>query len=212
MGDKSSLRKTHDGALRVKRDGGWRERFALAVTAVVLAACGPAAPPAPPKPHVSVAYPLVKQVIDWDDFIGRFQAIQDVTVMPRVSGAITTVLFKNGQDVKAGQPLFIIDPRPFRAAYDQAVGELDQFRRTYAAQSVDAREIGADLDDGTDLVLLHARFERGDLLFEYAGDFVCVDHVFGPSFWRRGCGPTYRAVRQRCRPRDDRPSGCVRRR
>ena len=101
-----------------------------AVLALSVAACGPGAPPAPPKPHVSVAYPIVKQIIDWDDFIGRFSAIQDVTVMPRVSGAITQVLFKNGQDVKAGQPLFIIDPRPFRAAYDQAVGELDNAKAT----------------------------------------------------------------------------------
>ncbi len=74
---------------------------------------------------MSVAYPIVKKIIDWDDFIGRFEAIQNVTVMPRVSGAIVSVLFKNGQDVKAGQPLFVIDPRPFRAAYLQAVGDLD---------------------------------------------------------------------------------------
>ena len=61
---------------------------------------------------------------------GRFAAIQDVTVMPRVSGAVTEVLFRNGEDVKAGQPLFIIDPRPFRAAYDQAVGDLDNAKAT----------------------------------------------------------------------------------
>ena len=102
---------------------------AFALIALSIAACGQKAE-APPKPHVSVAYPIVKQVIDWDDFIGRFQAIQDVTVMPRVSGAITEVLFRNGQDVKAGQPLFIIDPRPFRAAYNQAVGDLDNAKAT----------------------------------------------------------------------------------
>jgi RND family efflux transporter MFP subunit len=90
-----------------------------------LASCGQTAAVAPPKPHVSVAYPIVKRVIDWDDFIGRFEAIQNVTVIPRVSGAISEVLFRNGQDVKANQPLFIIDPRPFRAAYDQAMGDLD---------------------------------------------------------------------------------------
>jgi RND family efflux transporter MFP subunit len=92
---------------------------------MALASCGPGGPPAPPKPHVSVAYPIVKRVIDWDDFIGRFEAIQNVTVIPRVSGAITQVLFRNGQDVKTGQSLFIIDPRPFQATYDQAVGDLD---------------------------------------------------------------------------------------
>ena len=98
---------------------------ALALIAATLVSCAPRAPQAAPKPHVSVAYPILKQVIDWDDFIGRFQAIQDVTVTPRVSGAIAQILFRNGQEVKASQPLFIIDPRPFRAAYDQARGDLD---------------------------------------------------------------------------------------
>jgi RND family efflux transporter MFP subunit len=102
----------------------------VSLLALSLASCGKSATEAPPKPHVSVAYPIVKQVIDWDDFIGRFQAIQDVMVMPRVSGAISEVLFKNGQDVKAGQPLFIVDPRPFRAAYDQALGDLDNAKAT----------------------------------------------------------------------------------
>jgi RND family efflux transporter MFP subunit len=91
----------------------------------------------PPKPHVSVAYPIVKRVIDWDDFIGRFQAVQDVTVTPRVSGAITEVLFRNGQDVKAGEPLFIIDPRPFRAAYLQAVADLDKAKAEQANAAAD---------------------------------------------------------------------------
>jgi RND family efflux transporter MFP subunit len=96
----------------------------------LLTACGQNANQAPPKPHVSVAYPIVKRVIDWDDFVGRFDAIQDVTVSPRVSGSIVSVLFRNGQDVKAGQPLFIIDPRPFHAAYLQALGNLDNAKAT----------------------------------------------------------------------------------
>src|SRR5215469_4995025 len=106
--------------------------FSFALSAAALAACGPAEPTAPPKPHVSVAYPIVKKVIDWDDFIGRFEAIQNVAVTPRISGAIETVLFKNGQDVKAGQPLFIIDQRPFQAAYHQAVGDLDNAKAAAA--------------------------------------------------------------------------------
>jgi RND family efflux transporter MFP subunit len=117
---------------KVVSDSAARWYFALALSSLALASCGPGAPPAPPKPHVSVAYPIVRQVIDWDDFIGRFEAIQNVTVIPRVSGAITEVRFKNGEDVKAGQPLFIIDPRPLQAAYDQAVGDLDNARASLA--------------------------------------------------------------------------------
>ena len=118
------------------------------MTAVSLLACGQT-PPAPPKPHVSVAYPIVKKIIDWDDFIGRFQAIQDVTVMPRVSGAITEVLFKNGQDVKAGQPLFIIDPRPFHALYLQSLADLANAKAT----ETNAR---ANYERGKQLVALDA--------------------------------------------------------
>jgi len=96
----------------------------LALGTMVLAACGPAGQPASAKPHVSVALPIVRDVVDWDDYTGRFEAIQDVTVSPRVSGVVTSVLFRNGQDVEAGQSLFIIDPRPFQASYLQALGDL----------------------------------------------------------------------------------------
>ena len=68
-----------------------------------------------------MANPIARDVIDWDDYVGQFEAIQDVTVTARVSGTIMKILFTNGQDVTEGQALFIIDPRPYRAAYDQAV-------------------------------------------------------------------------------------------
>jgi RND family efflux transporter MFP subunit len=129
--------------------GTLRTCFALALGAFALAACGPNMSEAPPKPRVSVAYPIVKKIIDWDDFIGRFQAIQNVTVTPRVSGAIVSVLFKNGQDVKAGQPLLIIDPRPFRAAYLQALGDLDNAK----AAEVIAR---ANYERGKKLIVANA--------------------------------------------------------
>ena len=120
----------------------------LAIAALLLASCGQPAP-APAKPHVSAAHPIVRQVVDWDDYVGRFQAIQDVTVTPRVSGTITQVLFRNGQDVKAGQALLIIDPRPFRAAYLQAVANLARAR---AAQANAATQ----LVDATNLIKLQA--------------------------------------------------------
>jgi len=104
----------------------------LTVVALLLGGCSSQEAPAagPPRPHVSVANPIVREVIDWDDYVGRFEAVQDVTLMPRISGTITEILFKNGQDVKAGQSLFIIDPRPFRAAYLQAVAALAKAQAT----------------------------------------------------------------------------------
>src|SRR5258705_9347388 len=103
----------------------------LAIVVLLLGGCSSReAPAGPPRPHVSVANPIVREVIDWDDYVGRFEAVQDVTVMPRVSGTITTIMFRNGQDVKAGQPLFVIDPRPFRAVYLQAAADLSKARAT----------------------------------------------------------------------------------
>jgi RND family efflux transporter MFP subunit len=96
-------------------------RCLLGIAIVVLASCESPKNAAPPPPRVSVANPIARDVIDWDDYVGQFEAIQDVTVTPRVTGTITQILFTNGQDVKEGQPLFIIDPRPFKAAYQQAV-------------------------------------------------------------------------------------------
>jgi len=96
-------------------------RCAVWAASMVIASCGAKQAAPPQLPHVSVANPLARDVIDWDDYVGQFEAIQDVTITPRVSGTIMEVRFTNGQDVVAGQPLFIIDPRPYRAAYQQAV-------------------------------------------------------------------------------------------
>jgi RND family efflux transporter MFP subunit len=93
----------------------------LALFMLALAACsGGDKKTAPPAPQVTVAVPLQRDVVDWDEYVGRFEAIQDVELRPRVSGAIDRVLFANGQHVRMGQPLFIIDPRPYAAALAQA--------------------------------------------------------------------------------------------
>lgn len=116
------------------------------VTAVallaLLAACskGDQKRPAPPTPHVSVAPPLTRDVVDWDEYIGRFEAPQSVDLRARITGVVTEILFRNGQDVKEGQPLFIIDPRPYKAALDQAIAQVASARATLInARSVAAR-------------------------------------------------------------------------
>jgi RND family efflux transporter MFP subunit len=118
-------------------------RYAVAISAfALLAACskGNQAPPGPPTPHVSVAQPLVRDVTDWDEYVGRFEAPQSVNLSARVTGVVTQILFRNGQDVKEGQPLFIIDPRPYRATLEQAEAQIASARATLAnAKSVAAR-------------------------------------------------------------------------
>src|SRR5690606_36065973 len=61
---------------------------------------------------------------DWDDYVGRFEAVQSVEVRPRATGYLQRVHFSDGQFVRAGQPLFTIDPRPSRAALEQARAQL----------------------------------------------------------------------------------------
>ncbi|KMS56190.1 secretion protein HylD [Novosphingobium barchaimii LL02] len=74
----------------------------------------------PPPTIVQTAHPLVRDVTQWDDYVGRFAPSKTVEVRPRVSGAITQILFKDGDYVQAGQALFVVDQRPYRAALAEA--------------------------------------------------------------------------------------------
>ena len=102
-------------------------------SAALLAACGPhAKPPPPPAARVSVAHPLSERIVDWDDYIGQFEAVQTVQVRPRVSGYLVAIHFKDGQLVRRGQLLFSIDPRPAQAALDQARAQVTRAEATLA--------------------------------------------------------------------------------
>jgi RND family efflux transporter MFP subunit len=94
--------------------------FALAL----LAGCGKSGPPPEAPPTVKVATPLMRDVVDWDDYAGRFEAVDAVEVRPRISGQLQSIHFKDGQDVKKGQLLFVIDPRPFAAQLAQSKAQL----------------------------------------------------------------------------------------
>jgi RND family efflux transporter MFP subunit len=101
--------------------GGWA---VLLIGAIVLAWImlrgGSAPAAAPPPPVVTVAPPLQREITEWDEYIGRFEASRSVELRPRVSGQITGVHFTDGQFVQQGQPLFTIDPRPYQAALAEA--------------------------------------------------------------------------------------------
>jgi RND family efflux transporter MFP subunit len=104
---------------------------------------------------VVAATPLQRQVNDWDEYVGRFEATSSVDVRPRVSGYVQRVDFKDGQIVRAGQLLFQIDPRPYQAALDQAAGqearavaalndakvELSRSRALFAAKATSQQDV-----------------------------------------------------------------------
>src|SRR5258705_8212240 len=113
--------------------------FAAVAVAAVLTACGKGgvqaeAPPA----QASVAQVVVKPVRQWDEFSGRIAATDTVEVRARVSGYIERIAFKEGDEVKSGDLLFVIDPRPYKAGYDSAAAQLERVRA--AAQLASSQE------------------------------------------------------------------------
>ncbi|MEM5399088.1 MULTISPECIES: efflux RND transporter periplasmic adaptor subunit [Paraburkholderia] len=125
-----------------------RTRIALAVIGVlVVAGLGtlgairldshPAvAAEAPPAPEVDVAPVLNRTITDWQTYSGRMAAVEKVEIRPQVSGTIVSVNFRDGALVKQGETLFVIDPRPYQAAVDQAAAQLAAAQaRTGYAQS-----------------------------------------------------------------------------
>ena len=115
-----------------------------ATLALVVAGCAKKEkPPAPPPPAVSVAQPLQRDVVDWDEYVGRFEAPQSVDLRARITGVVTRILFSDGQMVRAGQPLFVIDPRPYRATLQQAEAQIASNRATLANATSVAKRSGA---------------------------------------------------------------------
>ena len=110
----------------------WRAGMVLgaAALAVLTAGCDQGQPQAsqqkvqPAAPVVSVSKPAQRDVVEWDEYTGRFDATQTVEMRARVSGYLNEVRFKDGQLVKQGDLLFAIDPRPFERALEQAKAEL----------------------------------------------------------------------------------------
>ena len=78
---------------------------------------------APVPPIVTVVQPIAREVVEWDEYIGRLESPETVELRARVSGYLDKVHFKEGKEVKKGDLLFTIDPRPYRADYDHADAE-----------------------------------------------------------------------------------------
>ena len=108
----------------------WCGSLAPALALLLLAGCGdkPSQPAAAAPPPVTVAQPVKRTVTDWDEFTGRFEAMEEVQVRARVGGFVNSVEFRDGAIVHAGDLLYTIDSRPFEAAALQAEGQLSDAR------------------------------------------------------------------------------------
>ncbi len=71
---------------------------------------------------VTTAKPLVKEIVEWDEFTGQFEAVDSVEIRARVSGYLESIHFTDGQMVKKGDLLFVVDPRPFEITLTSATG------------------------------------------------------------------------------------------
>ena len=115
-------------------------------------------------PAVTVSRPLIEPIIDWDEYTGRFDAIDTVDVRTRVSGHLDVVAFKDGQIVQKGDLLYVLDPRSFERALEQAKAELAQVQTK-------ADNLVADVERGKPLlerrIMSEKTFEdRSNLLKE----------------------------------------------
>ena len=96
---------------------------AALLIALLFAGCGKGVAPTPPPPTVTVVQPVARDVVEWDEYIGRLESPETVEVRARVSGYLDKVHFKEGKEVKKGDLLFTIDRRPYQAEYDRADAE-----------------------------------------------------------------------------------------
>jgi multidrug efflux system membrane fusion protein len=162
------------GAALVLLSGGWFAAHHMA-DATPVAAATPAVP-------VTVQTVHPQKVRIWSEFSGKLDAVDYAEIRPEVSGRITEIRFKDGQNVKAGDVLFVIDPRPYQAAVAKAAADL-QSARTNAAlaktnlvradnlrkanaiamqsydQSVNAADVANAAIQGADATLAQARLD-----------------------------------------------------
>lgn len=97
---------------------------------------------APPPMPVTVAKPLVKEIVEWDEFTGQFAPVDSVEIRSRVSGYLESIHFADGQIVQKDDLLFVIDPRPFEISLASAQAALAsaQARVNLAQQQLDRAE------------------------------------------------------------------------
>jgi RND family efflux transporter MFP subunit len=154
---------------------------AALILGVLGAGCSAQKPPPPPPPTVVVSKPLQTKIVDWDDYVGRFEAINSVDLRPRVTGYLQSIEFRDGQIVHQGQVLFVIDPRPYQAALNQARGqeahaqsalsnadiELERAKKLLAARTIAEQEYEARLateqQAAGDLAAARAAVESAEL-------------------------------------------------
>lgn len=113
--------------------------LALCALAVGCRQASTAQTPTPPTPKVTVQLPVQRLITDYDVYEGRTQAVETVEVRARVDGYLDKIEFEEGQEVQAGQLLFVIDPRPYQATLDRSVAEVARYESQLKLADVEFR-------------------------------------------------------------------------
>jgi RND family efflux transporter MFP subunit len=117
--------------------------FGAALAGFLAAGCHkPASPAGPPPPAVTVQQPVSREVVEWDEYQGWVEAVDTVAVRARVNGYLDSVHFKDGAEVRKGDLLFVIDPRPYQAELDRAQADLLQAQTRFDLASNDLARAG----------------------------------------------------------------------
>ena len=137
--------------------------------ATILAGCRPAVEESgpPPPPRVIVAQPIVRPIVEWDEYTGRLEAVAAVEVRSRVSGYLQSIHFTEGEIVAAGALLFIVDPRPYAAEVRRAEANVSEARAR--REQADAQVTQAEAEQkraAASLELARRRLERTKSLVE----------------------------------------------
>jgi multidrug efflux system membrane fusion protein len=99
----------------------------LAALCLLATACQKSSPPpARPPAAVTANQPAQREVVEWDEYPGRLDAVDMVEIRARVSGYLQSVQFKDGAEIKKGDLLFVIDPRPYQAELDRTAANVKQ--------------------------------------------------------------------------------------
>lgn len=153
-----------------------------------LLACAEKQPPAPSAgpPAVDVALPVKHLITEWDDFTGRFEALQRVDVRARVTGYLLEQRFRDGQIVHKGDVLFVIDPRPFQYEVDRAKAQYELARKAFVrAQDLrQSRSIAQELYDQRvqELKVSEAAFNEAKLNLEFTQVKAPIDGKISDKF------------------------------
>lgn len=141
---------------------------------------------APNPPEVDVALPLKQQIIEWDDFTGRFEAVHRVDIRARVTGYLVEQHFRDGQMVHKGDVLFLIDPRPFQYEVDSARAQYEMAKKAYqrALNLRKTQTIAQELFDQRvqELQVSEAAYDEAQLNLEFTEVKAPIDGKISDRF------------------------------